>query len=133
MNRVKRSLWVGAVLITAGCSNTAHISKTVIEGAELFRVVATPTMATSNTGVTCVGARGEVWVKERVVSGVLTDDRNRNFRLRGDLGREGSIEAGIAVNGQLLASWQGQISHGHGHGSWRDESGCRGEWSLSEI
>ena len=133
MSRIKRALLMGTVLITAGCSNTAHLSKTVTEGAELFRVVATPTTATSNTGVSCVGARGEVWIKGRVVSGVLTDERNRNFRLRGDLGNDGSVEAGIAVNGKLLASWHGQIDHSRGRGGWRDESGCRGEWSLSAI
>ncbi len=127
------SLLATVVLTGYGCSNSTHISQTVVEGADLFEVVATPTMQTSHTGVTCVGARGQVWIKDGTVGGVLTDDRQRNFKITGRLKADHSVEAGIAVNSQLVASWGGQIRHNAGHGSWRDESGCQGDWRLSSL
>jgi len=132
MKWTKAAMAMVAMGLVAGCSNTTHISKTVIEGATVYNVVVQTGSVTGRNGSPCVGStEGIVWLKGSEVGGVITDDHNRNYRIKGTVDAQQRIEAGIAVNGQLAASWGGSLNKQGGSGSWRDESGCHGTWQAS--
>jgi len=132
-NRIGQLSAAVLVVVTAGCSNNSHVTYTGAEGASLYSVNATPDTPLSRTGQDCGSARGQVWIKDGSVGGVLTDNRNVPVRITGTQDRRGNIEAGVAVNGQFVASWHGELRAEAGSGRWSDSSGCEGSWSASAL
>lgn len=122
---------IATLLALTACTTAIH--QAAPESVVKYNLTATSESHSSRTGITCVDAQGQIWLDADRVMGLVTDERQRNFRIQGKLDAQQHVEAGIAINGELVAAWRGQLDPDGGAGRWRDESGCYGSWQATPV
>ena len=104
---------IATLLALTAC--TAAIHQAASENAVKYNLIATSESHSSRTGITCVDAKGQIWLEADRVMGLVTDERQRNFRIQGKLDAQQQVEAGIGDQ------WRagGGLAWTAGPGWWR--------------
>ena len=125
-----------ASLLLIGCggdssSNNIPNTNNDSSGIKKYNVSVTPS---SSSSAICHSASGNMVINGSSVSGtVKRSGSNTIYAISGTyIAETGAIEGGFAVSGQSVAEYSGSISGSNGSGSWSDDYGCNGSWTVTQ-
>ena len=96
-----------------------------------YNVSVTPS---SSSPSVCHSANGNMIINGSSVSGTVKRfGSNTIYVISGTyITDTGAIEGGFAISGQSVAEYSGTINGSNGNGSWSDDYGCNGSWTVTQ-